>query len=1044
MADGSKSAEDARQLNRVSCRIVVSNALRSAPLGEIQNISLDGLFIATADALPQGSVLGLAFALGDGSPEIKAEAEIVHRTPKGMGMRFLRIGQKDGRRLRRFVAEQTSIAGHRDTAARLDDVAGRVTEPIRDPARIRRLLEEGMAKNVEYTIIPGERAIRESARLRSVNGDALGFATGAHGGAAPAAERSELREDENVFVLCTIDFVSYSFQARVRSVDGSSVILRSPTAIHYSERRSSEREAGARGTFSLPVPWHEDRVLSWQLCEMSPGGLSFRAPPGEVRLLPGTPLEGATVTRNGETIRLESAVVKHLTLMGRDGPEPWLKVGVAHGVQREERSVEQVQVQGEGRPGALTRLASWGRGLTAKAAFLYHRNLGGLRHGDDARPFEVVKFPNRAGKEVVGLLNVAAREPRRMRAPLVIVLPGYGARKETLSGLALTIVHNFRHEYRDIAVLRIDNTNNLGESHKDASCTGEGRNNLHYTVTGGVDDLLGALDWARNNRHVDPTDIIVVSTSFSSIAARRALTLPETGDVSQWIAFMGAADAQNAILHVSGHIDIYGNHVRGIRSGVVTLFGCMVDAEHFCRDLAGARVATLEDARADMAKIKADVTWIVGKHDAWMDPRRVHDIMSVKAAGAREVIEVDTGHVPRSSDEALTQFGLITRRLWRHLYSRDLQPRRPSEGWIGAVSAREWERVARTQLDRPTDYWRDYLLGDDGIGFDVLNYSPGYQGLVALLVELAAPAGKRVLDLGAGTGNVTCALAGARPREIISVDLVAEALAKLQAKTEGLPVRTVVADADGSAWTAMRRWLDGELPGLASLAGRIPGVGQPLLEYLGASYDPTMHALLRGLAVEPEAAARVARVPPQHAAALADLHLLARAVSGREAPETVGPRMQRIHPDAVFSRRGLPFPDGAFDAVVSNLVLSYMRYPEDTLSEIYRVLAPGGTLVISSMKRDTDSSKLFLDLISDLESRDASSLAEDKDALIRSARSLVNSAAVLLRLEEEGTFRFFDGDELAALARGAGFEDTRITASFGVPPQAVVVSCRKV
>lgn len=43
----------------------------------------------------------------------------------------------------------------------------------------------------------------------------------------------------------------------------------------------------------------------------------------------------------------------------------------------------------------------------------------------------------------------------------------------------------------------------------------------------------------------------------------------------------------------------------------------------------------------------------------------------------------------------------------------------------------------------------------------------------------------------------------------------------------------------------------------------------------------------------------------------------------------------------------LPFPDGAFDDVVASLVLHYLQDWEPTLTELRRVLTPGGRLLVS-------------------------------------------------------------------------------------------------
>ncbi|MCA9477511.1 MAG: methyltransferase domain-containing protein, partial [Nitrospira sp.] len=49
----------------------------------------------------------------------------------------------------------------------------------------------------------------------------------------------------------------------------------------------------------------------------------------------------------------------------------------------------------------------------------------------------------------------------------------------------------------------------------------------------------------------------------------------------------------------------------------------------------------------------------------------------------------------------------------------------------------------------------------------------------------------------------------------------------------------------------------------------------------------------------------------------------------------------------------------SFDRILSNLVLGYIKKPEAALQELYRVLAPGGRMVISNLKPDGDFSGIY-------------------------------------------------------------------------------------
>jgi SAM-dependent methyltransferase len=69
-----------------------------------------------------------------------------------------------------------------------------------------------------------------------------------------------------------------------------------------------------------------------------------------------------------------------------------------------------------------------------------------------------------------------------------------------------------------------------------------------------------------------------------------------------------------------------------------------------------------------------------------------------------------------------------------------------------------------------------------------------YSADLPLWRELAREAGGRVLDVGAGTGRVALDLARAG-HEVTALDLDPELLAALEARADGLPVTTLVADA---------------------------------------------------------------------------------------------------------------------------------------------------------------------------------------------------------------------------------------------------------
>jgi ubiquinone/menaquinone biosynthesis C-methylase UbiE len=136
----------------------------------------------------------------------------------------------------------------------------------------------------------------------------------------------------------------------------------------------------------------------------------------------------------------------------------------------------------------------------------------------------------------------------------------------------------------------------------------------------------------------------------------------------------------------------------------------------------------------------------------------------------------------------------------------------------------------------------------------------------------------------------------------------------------------------------------------------------------------------------------------------------------------------------------IPLRSESCDRVLASLLLSYVKDPFELLREIHRVLRPGARLVISTLQKDADISKIYMEGLSELRSGLARERfgAEGERRLAGSARTFLNDAARLLDLEEEGTFHFWEEDELAALLRGAAFSNPSVRPVFGEPPQALM------
>jgi ubiquinone/menaquinone biosynthesis C-methylase UbiE len=141
----------------------------------------------------------------------------------------------------------------------------------------------------------------------------------------------------------------------------------------------------------------------------------------------------------------------------------------------------------------------------------------------------------------------------------------------------------------------------------------------------------------------------------------------------------------------------------------------------------------------------------------------------------------------------------------------------------------------------------------------------------------------------------------------------------------------------------------------------------------------------------------------------------------------------------------IPVMAGSYDVVLASLLLGYVSDPVWLLHEIRRVLQPHGRVVLSNLRRDADISQIFLEGLMELRQglwRERLG-DEGSEILDAAARNLLNEGARLLELEESGAFHFWDPEELARLARGAGFRRVETTLSYGTPPQVVLVSAER-
>jgi ubiquinone/menaquinone biosynthesis C-methylase UbiE/pimeloyl-ACP methyl ester carboxylesterase len=808
---------------------------------------------------------------------------------------------------------------------------------IEDPREIHAFLRRLQRERVPLRRGTNKKVDAETAVVERINGQSMQLRT----------QNFDRGGRDEIFLNLKLDGRPYFFVApKLAEVNGTGLQVAVPGIVYLTERRDRTRHSRASsvpGPRRVVVEAAGDALVEGSVDDFSPDGLSLCV--RSSRLLDESgwlPLRYLDGPRAGERAY---ARVRHSEPAVRPG---WQKLGLSVSAAPFGRLIEVERRDEISKPlGANAARRHWAV-LSAATRTAARKALGPLAGRESReRDVRIVDYENEDGE---GLRAIVDSWGDTKGAPVVVIPPAWGKTKETLLPLAATIVESFRRARQPVSVIRFDGIRKRGESYTEPRCLEPGMENAAFTFSQGVRDVHATLDFLESSPEFQPSTSVVVSFSGSSIDARRAVATEMRGRIGGWICVVGSADLQAMMRVISGGVDYLGGVERGVEFGFQDILGLMVDVDTSSRDALDTQLAFLEDSRRDFAAIDVPVTWIHGRHDAWMDLDRIRHVLSFGDVSRRRLIEVPTGHQLKTSQEALATFQLIAREASRMALGREVEARLPDLVALGRRREAERERLPRAQVD-VQDFWRRYLVGSEGnLGMELLTATSTYRRFVEEHIDaLTLEEGQVVVDLGAGTGSFPRRLqaeaGGPRDLEVVEVDYVHEALVRARER--------LARDAGSS--------------------GRV--------RYLECDLDAG----------------------------------------------------------------GLALASASADRVVSVLLVNYLRNPDVALREAYRVLKPGGRLVMSGLKRDADISKICVDGVRELRSglaRDAFGVHGER-VLDDSIRTFMSDAARLLDLEELGLFQFWDQDELTSLIERAGFEVERGCAGLGDPAQAfVVTACR--
>ncbi len=1006
----------------------------------VENISEGGMFVK--GLLPRDYIHPITIRWPDGRTLLATGRVVrIDEAAGGTGIQFLLMEEESRQTLFRLIGETQIEKDLDDLRLKYPFLSRDRIVAFSDKAKIEGLLESAFGNATEFTVIapsqktpvilrPSEVEAWHFCRLAGENLDA------------------SFKTSDAVFVSFQVGYATYTFESVIYRIasDGRLLECLYPRVLFYSEKRAARRAPSddtLEVEITLPPPFRN--ILRGPVTDISTGGVSFLSENGGVALLKGTPLESIRIIHQGRTIRQVRGEIRNI--QKDDGEDGRIRYGVQFGIGR--MSVQALEMPGvdpaleKPRTRDTEKLRSGPRRLS---------DLNELAR----RPPQVLRLENGRGEEIVGLLNTSLPlegDP----LPVVVIPPAFGKTKETLFALAQTIIENFYTRGKPIAVLRFDGVRRKGESFKDPDAAEPPFEMIHASVSQGADDIRAVLDWLELNSTIKASAVILVTFSLSALEARVVLRDPVyRRKVHDWIACMGTMEFRELMNRVNCGLDLLEQYQLGIDLGTIPILGNLINMVPYARDVVHCRVATLDQAREDMAAVDVPVTWIYGEHDHWVKAEFVRDIMSVEVDAPREVIEVPLGHNARTSEEALQLFGTIASLLYRFLYKDTIRPVPPSKTHMEIFRRSENDRIPpRTLRDRRA-YWRRYLVGEEKLlGFDVMALSDDYLGLMEdqrRALDLRPE--DRLLDLGGGTGNFLENLlehGHSLPARLTLADLIPEALNKafhkivrrFPAAAGKIRFDLLALDAEMNRYRPVLRFINGEIGRFRDLADRIENLPLQGAERIDEAFSPRVHRILRGETIDAETDRWLkTRFDVPEYRIVADFNQAARYARGfiREIPSY----RKLAFPGGLESGLHLPLKSGAYNKVLMSLVLSYLFDPVETLIEVRRVIAPGGRLVLSTMRPDADASGLFTRLVAKIEACPAESFSADrpKAVLIESIRSFLNDAQALVELEEAGTFDFFDPERLSILLEEAGWEILRSIPTFGDPPQGYVVIAR--
>jgi len=1057
---------DMRIIPRISCNLTGISSDNKGIFIASNNISTEGCLISYTGFINARDVLTLAITLPGDRRRISATGFITYVIQDdGWGMHragicFTDISDIDSIRIRNFILKSATSTALRTLQERRNENLTGDENLIRDPEKIAGLLRLLKKENRNINVLFEQTIAMFVLMMKNIDARRTSFATSSQ----KDISELDLKKNHTVYFSFYLHGSSYYFTSHLMEAGDTRLIFSFPAVLHQSDKRSYARKYISDGIdVFLELDDMPSVKFNGKVENVSRRGFlcNVKLQPLQRELVKlGRPV---SYYFNRDMGLDTFGEIRHVKEVETDDGTTMLQLGIEAGIRRADIS-----------------FMRYGQTRWNKARVSMKRQTTG-----DSRRIvsDVVRYRNREGKEIVALLNHTGTSKK---APVVIMPPAFGKKKETLSPFVATLLENFRKFDKDLVVIRYDGINRPGESCQDGMCPKRGYEMLHYRISQGLDDLEATMDFAHHNNIFRPSAVIVVAFSMSALDARKLAV--KDSRVTYLINVMGITCARSSFNIITGGIDIIDNARNGIQNGLSGVLGHILDLDTIAKDLIDNRYAYLADARHDMSRISIPVSWIYGRYDRWVVDREILDLMSVRAKGRRDVIEIPTGHNLRSSEDALLTFKILTRMIYRHLHHRNIRPVDPDRNSLINLITSERERLYQHDDVNIREYWKDYLIGENrnSIGYDFYRNFDEFREFLSVqgsLLDLKN--GEIMADMGCGTGIFMERMLLDRAEQgvdlsrarLVQVDLVSEALVRTREKYLRIKelygavvpheVDYIQMDLEPNRLVPVKRFIEDETLGYDYLRNRVEGLKNATIDRLVAADSGLLQSLMRGAAMGDDDMLYLReRFNEEDCRAIIDFNRAARFLSGNLLPQdisgahsgrndksqTINYSMVRtddlIFSDLRFGSKGLAlnlsFKTSTFDKIAASLLISYIFNPDEILNEFYRILKPDGRLLISSMRPDGDISVIFTNYINKVWKDFSDTMTEkDRERNLAGARAMLNEAASLLELEEDGHFRFYSGEELAEMLGRAGFVNCALTESLGDPPQVVIVTGSK-